>query len=141
MPALLSELDAHGRQWVSLNRDALVHTPGVGPARMALAVEAVLAGPEASDERLTVIMGEMQAMGLPDDQQEAVAHFCGAFGMRAPSIADHYVKGAAALKAEWPTLPPAERAKRLGQLAAAELVAVGVPAPTSIDVEPIEDGG
>ena len=104
MPGLLAGLDSKGRDWVSNNRVPLVHTPGVGPQRMAIAVEAVMSGREASDERLAVMMGEMQAMGLPDDQQEVVARSAGAFGLRAPAILDRYVAGAAALKAEWATL-------------------------------------
>ncbi len=141
MDELLTSLDAKGRLWVTTNQDALVHTPGVGPQRMALAVEAVLAGTNASDERLAAMMGEMQAMGLPDDQQEAVAKFCGAFGLRAPALIDQYVKGAAALKDRWPTMSADERARKLGELAGAELVTAGVPAPKRVDVEPLAEGG
>ncbi len=141
MPGLLAGLDSKGRDWVSANRVPLVKTPGVGPQRMAIAVEAVMSGREASDERLAVMMGEMQAMGLPDDQQEVVARFCGAFGLRAPAILDRYVAGAAALKAEWATLKGPDRARRLGELAAASLAEAGVPKPLAIRVEPIAEGG
>jgi hypothetical protein len=141
MPDLLSQLAAHGPQWVDLNRDALVQTPGVGPQRMALAVEAVLAGPSASDERLAVMMGEMQAMGLPEDQQETVALYCGAFGLRAPSIMDRFITGAKALEQQWATLDAETRARRIGELAAASLDQAGVPAPKGIDVKEIPEGG
>ena len=141
MPDLLQQLTGRGRQWVDLNREALVHTPGVGPQRMALAVEAVLAGPTAPDERLATMMGEMQAMGLPEDQQEAVALYCGAFGLRAPSIMNRFIEGAKGLQQEWPALDPETRARRIAELAIASLDRAGVPAPKGIDVKEIPEGG
>ena len=141
MPDLLRQLEGHGRQWVDLNREALVHTPGVGPQRMALAVEAVLAGPTAPDERLASMMGEMQAMGLPEDQQETVARYCGAFGLRAPSIMNRFIEGAKGLQQVWPTLDPESRARRIAELAIASLDRAGVPAPKGIDVQEIPEGG
>lgn len=140
MPDLLAELAAKDRQWIFVNRDALVGTPGVGPKRMALAVEAVLAGREASDERLAAMMGEMQAMGLPEDQQAEVARFCGAFGLRAPAILDAYVAGASALQPQWASLSAEARAQKLGELAGASLVQAGVPAPLGVDVVDIQGG-
>ena len=86
MTDLLTALAAKGRGWVETNRERIVQTPGVNPRRMAIAIEAVLAGPSAPDDRLTVMLGEMHAMGLPIDQQDAVARFCGAFGLRAPTV-------------------------------------------------------
>src|SRR5262249_57082387 len=52
MDGLLAALQARGKAWINQNQGALVHTPGVGPQRMALAVEAVLAAPIAQEERL-----------------------------------------------------------------------------------------
>jgi hypothetical protein len=141
MDSLLSGLVGHGIGWVNVNREAIVHTPGVDPRRMALAIEAVLAGPNASDERLAAMMGEMQAMGLPDDQQDVVAKYCGAFGLRAPERINAYVKGANALKDTWGTMSAADRAEKLGQLAVAQLVDAGVPKPTKVELAPIGDDG
>jgi hypothetical protein len=107
---------------------------------MLHAVDMKKAG-NAQDWQLRDIYREMQSASVPDDQQQEVATFVGAFGLFTPKAIAAYAKDLAAVFAGWHDLATAEqRAEVFGDLVNRRLVQAGVPA-VEVKVGGTESGG
>jgi len=95
----------------------------------------------AHDWQLRDIYRQMQSMSMPEDQQQEVATFVGAFGLFTPKAINDYVKDVGDIFANWNDLTTAEqRAGNFGYLVNRQLGIQGVP-PVAVVVEAIATGG
>lgn len=130
-PAELTKVEAHAKD------------PDVEAKRFEIMLAAVRLSKAggAKDWQLRDLYRQMQGASIPQDQQQEVATFVGAFGLFTPKAINEYVKDVGDIFANWAELGSAEaRAEAFGYLTNRQLGYQRVP-PVKIVVAGIASGG